>query len=342
MDIVTKDFPVTDVAPSDEYPYGAFEVILSAPTLDRDGEVIDSKAFEPLPAHITFDTDHSMTCDSVVGSGVPSYAADGTLRVKGGYCSDDRSQIIRTKVAEGHIRTTSVTFMAAEREPDSKGVDHVVKAELLNGTFTPVPSNRESVVLTAKSIVQHDVAAKVGARNSKTDADIIQGIHNYTNELGADCLGMEKTPNLRKQRPVVKSIVGSDEAQRDRVQRALTLAYPGDDQYAYVRGMFDDHFIFDVYVDGEPTDTFQQTYTDDGDVATLTGTPGDVDVVEVVTPDVDDSPSEEAAEEAAVPAAKAAGTAAESAADPEEIGRKAMADVTDAESYFRFARMSGS
>src|SRR5690349_14937815 len=153
MDIVTKDFPVTAGEPTQDYPHGAFEVVLSAPTLDRDGEVVDSKAFEPLPDHITFDTDHSMTCDSVVGSGTPYYAEDGTLRVKGGFASDERSQTIRTKVLEGHIRTTSVTFMAADREKDEKGVPHVVKAELLNGTFTPVPANRESVVLTAKSIV---------------------------------------------------------------------------------------------------------------------------------------------------------------------------------------------
>ena len=32
---------------------GSFEVILSAPTLDRDGEVIDAEAFEPLPDHVT-------------------------------------------------------------------------------------------------------------------------------------------------------------------------------------------------------------------------------------------------------------------------------------------------
>jgi hypothetical protein len=187
MDIVTKDFPVVAGEPTEDYPHGTFEVILSAPTLDRDGEVVDSKAFEPLPAHITFDTDHSMTCDSVVGSGVPSYAEDGTLRVKGGYAADERSQTIRQKVVDGHIRTTSVTFMAAKRVEDAKGVPHVVKAELLNGTFTPVPSNRESVVLTAKSIVAHETALKVGARNSTKDAEAIQGVHDASVGLGATC-----------------------------------------------------------------------------------------------------------------------------------------------------------
>lgn len=187
MDIVSKDFPVVAGEPTTDYPHGTFEVILSSPTLDRDGEIVDSKAFEPLPGHITFDTDHSLTCDSVVGSGSPSYAEDGTLRVKGGFASDDRSQTIRQKVLDGHIRSTSVTFMAAERVKDEKGVPHVVKAELLNGTFTPVPSNRESVVLTAKSIVDHELAQKVGARNSSADASVIQSMHDSAVTLGAAC-----------------------------------------------------------------------------------------------------------------------------------------------------------
>lgn len=181
MDLVTKDFAVLN-DPSDNSPTGGFEVILSAPTLDRDDEVIDAKAFEPLPEHITFDTDHSMTCDSVVGSGVPSYAPDGTLRVKGTYCSDERSQTIRQKVADGHIRTTSVTFMAADRTPDEKGIVHVKRAELLNGTFTPVPSNREAIVITAKSIV-----AKAGARNSGSDSERLQTIHDMAVANGATC-----------------------------------------------------------------------------------------------------------------------------------------------------------
>jgi hypothetical protein len=193
MDIQTKDFPVLSGEATDEYPNGSFEVILSAPTQDRDGEIVDSKAFEPLPDHITFDTDHSMTCDSVVGSGKPSYAPDGTLRVKGGFASDARSQTIRQKVAEGHIRTTSVTFMAAKRVNDEKGVPHVTQAELLNGTFTPVPSNRESVVVAAKAIT-----LKEGRRNNKGDAEQIQAIHDSAATLGANCGAKSARPTDRK------------------------------------------------------------------------------------------------------------------------------------------------
>jgi hypothetical protein len=249
MDIVTKDFPVSAGEPTDEYPHGTFEVILSAPTKDRDGEVVDSKAFEPLPDHITFDTDHSMTCDSVVGSGVPSYADDGTLRVKGGYAGDERSQTIRQKVADGHIRTTSVTFMAAERAKDAKGVPHVIKAELLNGTFTPVPSNRESVVLSAKSIIAHDLTAKVGARNSKSDSELIQSMHDASASLGAACETKAATVAPKDIPVEAKSIIGSLEAQRDRVADALEDAYPN--AYAYIRGVLPDTVVFDVWGNGD-------------------------------------------------------------------------------------------
>src|SRR5688500_18294133 len=107
---------------------GEFDVILSAPTLDRDNEVIDAKVFEPLPEHITFDIDHGMSTATTVGSGTPFYDGD-VLRVKGTYSSIPRAQEVRTLVREGHIRTTSVAFMAAEREDDEKGVTHITRAE---------------------------------------------------------------------------------------------------------------------------------------------------------------------------------------------------------------------
>jgi hypothetical protein len=164
-------------------PNGEFDVILSAPTLDRDGEVIDAKVFEPLPDHITFDIDHGMSTATTVGSGTPEYMDDGRLRVKGTYSSIPRAQEVRTLVREGHIRTTSVAFMGAVRE-EKDGVPHIVKAELLNGAFVPIPSNREAVILSAKS---YDAALKAGARNSTKDSERLQHIHDLAVENGATC-----------------------------------------------------------------------------------------------------------------------------------------------------------
>lgn len=173
---------VKAVEDADGDPNGEFDVILSAPTLDRDGEVIDAKVFEPLPDHITFDIDHGMSTATTVGSGTPYYDGD-VLRVKGTYSSIPRAQEVRTLVREGHIRTTSVAFMGAVRE-EKDGVPHVVKAELLNGAFVPIPSNRESVVLSAKSYAE---ALKAGARNSSKDAERLQHIHDFAVENGALC-----------------------------------------------------------------------------------------------------------------------------------------------------------
>lgn len=182
---ITKAVALVETTETD-HPNGAFEVVLSAATLDRDGEIIDSRAFDPLPEHVPFDIDHGMTVQTTVGSGTPYYAEDGSLRVKGTFASTALAQEVRTLVSEGHIRTTSVTFMAADRTPDEKGVAHVVKAELLNGTFTPVPSNREAVVLSAKSLAAM-TDEKVGARNSSKDAETIQAMHDASTALGAVC-----------------------------------------------------------------------------------------------------------------------------------------------------------
>lgn len=224
MDIITKDFPVTAGEATDDNPNGTFEVVLSAPTLDRDGEVIDSRAFDPLPDHITFDTDHSMTCDSVVGSGQPYYADDGTLRVDGSFASDGRSQTIRQKITEGHIRTTSVTFMAADRETDEAGIPHIKRAELLNGTFTPVPSNREAVVVTAKSILY-----KEGRRNNAKDAATVQMVHDAMVDMGADCKAPdpEKTPDVE---PDVKSETAEDTADSAAAEAAAESAVESADE----------------------------------------------------------------------------------------------------------------
>ena len=312
--IVTKAVALVDTVETED-PNGAFEVVLSAATLDRDGEVIDSRAFEPLPDHIPFDIDHGMTVATTVGSGSPYYAEDGTLRVKGTFASTPLAQEVRTLVAEGHVRTTSVTFMAADRQADEKGVQHITTAELLNGTFTPVPSNRESVVLSAKGLAAA-IDEKVGARNSSSDAELIQSMHDTSVGLGAACEGMKAAEGAEEKTVVpesAKAIVGSLEAQQDRVADALEDAYP--DKWCYVRGVLPTSIVFDVWDDmtGDCA-TYQQDYTDDGSVVTLTGTPAEVDVMEVVTPDADaDREADETLKSADVTAEPAADQAADSA-----------------------------
>lgn len=177
MEITRKDAQITNTGSDEDFP-GSFEVILSAPTLDRDGDTLKSEDWEqPLPSHITFDIDHGMSVASTVGSGVPTLE-NGNLVVRGTYSSLDRAQDTRTLVKEGHIRTTSVAFMT--KKVAKAGGTHVMKRELLNGAFVAVPSNRDSLVLNNKGL-----EIKAGARNSAGDAEHIQAILGHAIALGA-------------------------------------------------------------------------------------------------------------------------------------------------------------
>src|SRR3569623_864175 len=177
MEIIRKDATITNT--DEEFP-GSFEVILSAPTKDRDGDtLLPDEWKQPLPEHITFDSDHGMTVATTVGSGVPRIDEEtGNLVVSGSYSSLPRAPEVRTLVNEGHIRTTSVAFMSEKTEKDGKSV---ATRELLNGAFVAIPSNREALVLASKGF-----EAKAGARNSSSDMEHIQAIHDHAVALGAD------------------------------------------------------------------------------------------------------------------------------------------------------------
>lgn len=176
MDVTHKDATITNTDAA--FP-GSFEVILSAPTKDRDGDTLLPEEWkQPLPDHITFDSDHGMSVASTVGSGVPRIDEEtGNLVVSGTYSSLPRAQEVRTLVNEGHINRTSVAFMT-EKKPQKDGKQTVVR-ELLNGAFVAIPSNREAVILNSKSVL------KAGARNSKSDMEHIQAIHDHAAALGA-------------------------------------------------------------------------------------------------------------------------------------------------------------
>lgn len=147
-DVVVKDV-VAAVAPAadePDSPHGTFEVILSAPVKDRDGETLRPDEWEVLPDHITFDIDHGMSVASTVGSGRPELDAHGNLVVRGTYASTDLAQTTRALVNERHIRTTSVAFLRKQNGKTGKP-----RRELLNGAFVSVPANTAALVLSSKA-----------------------------------------------------------------------------------------------------------------------------------------------------------------------------------------------
>lgn len=152
MDVTYKSAAVSPLPDSEQYPNGSFEVILSTPTEDRDGEEVKSAEWKmPLPEHITFDADHGMSVEKTVGSGKPFLDEQGRLIVRGSYASTPLAQEVRSLVGEGHIRTTSVAFMKTI-STDRKSGAKTVTRELLNGAFVAIPANKEAVVVSSKSM----------------------------------------------------------------------------------------------------------------------------------------------------------------------------------------------
>lgn len=129
---------------------GEFEAILSVPLMDRDGEIIDSYAFEPLPKHITIDIDHGMSVLKTVGSGTPFYDDAGILRFKGTFASTQTAQEVRTLVREGHINKMSVAFHRSVWEPRDDGL-HLTKGALLNAAIVAIPANQYADITSSKA-----------------------------------------------------------------------------------------------------------------------------------------------------------------------------------------------
>lgn len=176
--MTTKTFGVLDAVVKAAGDSGEFEAILSVPSVDRDGEIIDPFAFNPLPAKITIDIDHGMSVASTVGSAEPYYTPDGVLMCRGTFASTSRAQEVRTLVKEGHIDRMSVAYRAARYEIDqTDGLPHLRSGELLNAAIVPIPANRDAAILVAKT----------GARNSAKDLERIQSIFELAADLGAVC-----------------------------------------------------------------------------------------------------------------------------------------------------------
>jgi len=324
MNVTRKD--ATIVATDDDFP-GSFRVVLSAPTLDRDGDTLLPEEWkQPLPDHITFDVDHEMSVRGTIGSGQPYIndkgqvpdAPQGALIVDGTFSSLQQAQDARTLVKEGHIRTTSVAFMT-ERSKSKDGVTSVTR-ELLNGAFVAIPSNREALVLSSKGL-------KAGARHNATDLNIIQQIHDLSKKLLEDSTIPEADLTKAARKATVKAVQGSLEETQERASDALTDAY-GTGAYVWLVATLPDSLVFQIsQPDSSDSETYQQSYTDDGSVITLTGERVAVDLTQIVKPDPDEEAADSGASDTpASGAAKAAPVAGVKAAPVEDADSHAVTD----------------
>lgn len=155
---------------------GEFVATASAPTVDRDGEVIDAGALTWKTPTVPIHVNHSFRVEDLVGRGRPYY--DGSvLRIEGKFAGTPRAQEVRQLVLEGILDSVSVGFMQPKRRRGKDGVDHITSAELLEVSFVSVPSNRESQLVSARNYRDRTMsaagtAAWVSAMKTLTEAEI--------------------------------------------------------------------------------------------------------------------------------------------------------------------------
>lgn len=134
---------------------GTWTAIGSAPTEDRDGEVVDAFAFanhpkglpESIPVHDGHRFEGSKT---LVGRARPHYDRNGVLLLEGAFAPTDAGQEVRGLVRDGFLDSMSVVFIDPERYTKD-GTPHIKAAELLACDFVSIPSNRDARVLTVRS-----------------------------------------------------------------------------------------------------------------------------------------------------------------------------------------------
>lgn len=127
---------------------GTFEAVASAPTVDRDGERILSRAFDPLPESVPVHAFHDFR--RPVGRAVPQYRGS-QLWVTGTFSSTPAGQEMRQLVREGTVAHVSVGFMDASRS-NVDGTPTITKAELLEVSLVSVPSNREAAIVSIRAL----------------------------------------------------------------------------------------------------------------------------------------------------------------------------------------------
>jgi HK97 family phage prohead protease len=129
---------------------GRFEAILSTGRVDRDGEIVDPGAFDPLPKSIPIHVDHRMTVDKLVGRARPYYDGD-VLKAEGVFGSDEQSQTVRRKMIDGLIDSMSVGMLRPKMKRVD-GVAHVVSGELIEASLVTIPANVDALILAGKTI----------------------------------------------------------------------------------------------------------------------------------------------------------------------------------------------
>jgi HK97 family phage prohead protease len=148
---------------------GGFTAVASDGSVDRDGEIIDPGAFEPLPSKVPVHLGHG---GPLVGSGRPRYAGTRLL-IDATFAVTKQAQEARELVKGGHLEQMSVVFMRGQ-DKVVQGVRHITKGELLACDLVSIPSNRETRVLASRDYSGTMTVAEARRFVDKTIRDLVR------------------------------------------------------------------------------------------------------------------------------------------------------------------------
>ena len=134
---------------------GGWTAVASTASVDRDGEIVERYAFNPLPSTVPVHMDHTFKAADVVGKATPYYDNLGVLHVDGTFAQTKAAQDVRRLIQDGFINSMSVAFLTKERSVQRDGTPVVEKAELLAVDFVSVPANADARVLEVRGLKQH-------------------------------------------------------------------------------------------------------------------------------------------------------------------------------------------
>lgn len=162
---------------------GTFEVIATTDAVDRDGEIIKADGWElaPFTKNPVLLWAHNYSIPPI-GS-VTSFEKQGNGYIaKGVFAKTEFAQQIRQLYDDGIVKTVSVGFIPKERNGNI-----ITKAELLELSFVPVPSNSEALTLRRMADIETVVTKMAGkgviADNLQAQEDVTHEDYTEKDEL---------------------------------------------------------------------------------------------------------------------------------------------------------------
>jgi hypothetical protein len=130
---------------------GTFKFLVSTASEDRDGEVVEPPGLK-LSGRVPIYLDHQHLMEKMVATAMPSLV-DGNIEIDGKFLDNYWAQQMRKMAKDpdhSQALKMSIGFINAKRTMVD-GVPHVTEGDLVEVSFTGIPSNTDTQLLAAKS-----------------------------------------------------------------------------------------------------------------------------------------------------------------------------------------------